>query len=95
DPRYAAVGFEVGETVYEPAGCDSCGGSGYRGRLGIFEVLELNPEIRSLIQGTTDASVIDRAAVRQGMTTMLDDGIAKCRAGVTSVAEILRVTTLR
>ncbi|MDU6832517.1 MAG: type II/IV secretion system protein, partial [Bradyrhizobium sp.] len=54
-----------------------------------------NPEIRSLIQGTTDASVIDRAAVRQGMTTMLDDGIAKCRAGVTSVAEILRVTTLR
>ncbi|MDU3132618.1 MAG: type II/IV secretion system protein, partial [Bradyrhizobium sp.] len=62
---------------------------------GIFEVLELNPEIRSLIQGTTDASVIDRAAVRQGMTTMLDDGIAKCRAGVTSVAEILRVTTLR
>ena len=95
DPRYAALGFEVGETVYEPAGCDSCGGSGYRGRLGIFEVLELNPEIRSLIQGTTDAGVIDRAAVRQGMTTMLDDGIAKCRAGVTSVAEILRVTTLR
>ena len=81
--------------MYEPAGCDSCGGSGYRGRLGIFEVLELNPEIRSLIQGTTDAGVIDRAAVRQGMTTMLDDGIAKCRAGVTSVAEILRVTTLR
>ena len=95
DPRYAALGFEVGETVYEPAGCDSCGGSGYRGRLGIFEVLELIPEIRSLIQGTTDAGVIDRAAVRQGMTTMLDDGIAKCRAGVTSVAEILRVTTLR
>ncbi|MGY4310256.1 general secretion pathway protein E [Bradyrhizobium sp. USDA 4369] len=95
DPRYAAVGFDVGDTVYEPAGCDSCSGAGYRGRLGIFEVLELNPEIRSLIQGTTDAGVIDRAAVRQGMTTMLDDGIAKCRAGVTSVAEILRVTTLR
>ncbi|GLH78831.1 general secretion pathway protein GspE [Bradyrhizobium sp. SSBR45G] len=95
DPRYAAVGFDAGETVYEPAGCDSCGGTGYRGRLGIFEILELNQEIRSLIQGATDAGMIDRAAVRSGMTTMLDDGIAKCRAGVTSVAEILRVTTLR
>ncbi|MGJ5199354.1 GspE/PulE family protein [Bradyrhizobium sp. HKCCYLRH1030] len=95
DPRYAAVGFDVGETVYEPAGCERCGGTGYRGRLGIFEVLELNPEIRSLIQGTTDAAVIDRGAILNGMTTMLDDGIAKCRAGATSVAEILRVTTLR
>ncbi|BAM87613.1 putative general secretion pathway protein E [Bradyrhizobium oligotrophicum S58] len=95
DPRYAAVGFEAGETVYEPGGCESCGGSGYRGRLGIFEVLELNQEIRSQIQGTTDAAVIDRSAVRNGMTTMLDDGVAKCRAGATSVAEILRVTTLR
>ncbi|WP_409998983.1 GspE/PulE family protein [Bradyrhizobium sp. SZCCHNRI2007] len=95
DPRYAAVGFDVGETVYEPAGCERCGGTGYRGRLGIFEVLELNPEIRSLIQGTTDAAVIDRSAILNGMTTMLDDGVAKCRAGATSVAEILRVTTLR
>nr|WP_316177210.1 MULTISPECIES: GspE/PulE family protein [unclassified Bradyrhizobium] len=95
DPRYAAVGFDVGETVYEPAGCVRCGGTGYRGRLGIFEVLELNPEIRSLIQGTTDAAVIDRSAILNGMTTMLDDGVAKCRAGATSVAEILRVTTLR
>jgi general secretion pathway protein E len=95
DPRYVAAGFEAGETVYEPAGCDSCGGSGYRGRLGIFEILELNEDIRSLIQGTTDATVIDRSAIRNGMTTMLDDGVAKCRSGATSVAEILRVTTLR
>ncbi|CCD89604.1 General secretion pathway protein E [Bradyrhizobium sp. ORS 285] len=95
DPRYAAVGFDIGETVYEPVGCDSCGGAGYRGRLGIFEVLELDPEIRSLIQGSTDASAIDRTAIRRGMTTMLDDGAAKCRAGATSVAEVLRVTTLR
>ncbi|WP_315813761.1 GspE/PulE family protein [Bradyrhizobium sp. SZCCHNR2028] len=95
DPRYAAVGFDVGETVYEPAGCESCGGTGYRGRLGIFEVLELTPEIRSLIQGTTDAAAIDRSAILNGMTTMLDDGLEKCRAGATSVAEILRVTTLR
>jgi len=95
DPRYAAVGFDVGDAIYEPAGCESCGGAGYRGRLGIFEVLELTPEIRPLIQGATDAAVIDRAAIQTGMTTMLDDGVAKCRSGATSVAEILRVTTVR
>lgn len=95
DPRYAALGFEVGAEVYEPVGCESCGGAGYRGRLGIFEVLELNHEVRSLIQGKTDAAMIDRVAIQSGMTTMLDDGAAKCRAGATSVAEVLRVTTVR
>src|SRR5690242_1979926 len=64
DPRYAAVGFDVGDEIHEPAGCESCGGAGYRGRVGIFEVLELTPEIRPLIQGTTDAAVIDRAAIQ-------------------------------
>src|ERR1700681_2929297 len=95
DPRYAALGFDVGTEVHEPVGCESCGGAGYRGRLGIFEVLELNHEVRSLIHGKTDAAVIDRVAIQSGMTTMLDDGAAKCRAGATSVAEVLRVTTVR
>jgi general secretion pathway protein E len=95
DPRYCAVGFDVGDEVYEPAGCESCSGAGYRGRLGIFEVLELSQQVRSLIQGSTDAAVIDRVAIQTGMTTMLDDGVAKCRSGATSVAEILRVTTVR
>ncbi len=95
DPRYAALGFDVGAEVYEPVGCESCGGAGYRGRLGIFEVLELNHEVRSLIHGKTDAAMIDRVAIQSGMTTMLDDGAAKCQAGATSVAEVLRVTTVR
>ncbi|WP_291710649.1 GspE/PulE family protein [Bradyrhizobium sp.] len=95
DPRYVAVGFDVGDEVYEPRGCESCGGAGYRGRLGIFEVLELTPEIRSLIQGTTDAAAIDCVAIQTGMTTMLDDGVTKCRSGATSVSEVLRVTTVR
>jgi general secretion pathway protein E len=95
DPRYAALGFDVGAEVYAPAGCESCGGAGYRGRLGIFEVLELNHEVRSLIHGKTDAAMIDRVAIQSGMTTMLDDGAAKCLAGATSVAEVLRVTTVR
>jgi general secretion pathway protein E len=95
DPRYGALGFAPGDDVYEPCGCERCNGIGYRGRLGIFEVLEIKNDIRSLVDEKTDGSVIDEAAIRSGMTTMLDDGLAKCRAGATSAAEILRVTTIR
>jgi general secretion pathway protein E len=95
DPRFGALGFGVGDVVHVPVGCERCGGAGYRGRLGIFEVLELNHDVRSLIHQKTDASQIDRVAIAAGMTTMLDDGAAKCRAGATSTAEVLRVTTLR
>jgi general secretion pathway protein E len=95
DPRLAAFGFHCGDAIYEPGGCERCSGTGYRGRLGVFEVLELTNELRELIGEKTDGLKIDELAIRGGMTTMLDDGIAKCRAGLTSPAEILRVTTLR
>jgi general secretion pathway protein E len=95
DPRLAALGFTHGETFHAPVGCERCGGSGYRGRLGVFEVLELDDELRGLIGEKTDGLKIDQAAIRAGMTTMLDDGLSKCRAGLTSPAEILRVTTTR
>jgi general secretion pathway protein E len=95
DPRLATLGFRAGEAVHLPGGCERCGGTGYRGRLGVFEVLELNEGLRELIGERTDGLKIDQAAIRGGMTTMLDDGIAKCRAGWTSPAEILRVTTTR
>jgi general secretion pathway protein E len=95
DPRLGAFGFRAGEAIMVPCGCERCGGLGYRGRLGVFEILELTSELRQLIGEKTDGLKIDEAAIRAGMTTMLDDGIAKCRAGLTSPAEILRVTTLR
>ena len=95
DPRLVAFGFRCGDVIHEPHGCERCGGTGYRGRLGVFEVLELTGELRELIGEKTDGLKIDEMAIRGGMTTMLDDGIAKCRAGLTSPAEILRVTTLR
>src|SRR5499427_10537307 len=95
DPRYAALGLDAGESVHEPGGCERCGGSGYRGRLGVFEVLELTEPIRKLIGAHTDSVTIDHAAIEGGMTTMVDDGAAKCRAGVTSAAEVLRVATVR
>jgi general secretion pathway protein E len=95
DPRYAALGLQAGETLGEPAGCERCGGTGYRGRSGVFEVLELVEDVRKLIGAHTDAGVIDQAAIRAGMITMVDDAVAKSRLGVTSVAEVLRVTTVR
>jgi general secretion pathway protein E len=95
DPRLHTFGFKVGEVLQTPCGCERCSGTGYRGRLGVFEVLELTDEIRELIGEKTDGLKIDQTAIRDGMTTMLDDGIAKCRAGLTSPSEILRVTTVR
>jgi len=95
DPRFAVIGFAAGEVVHEAGGCERCGGTGYRGRLGVFELLELTGGLRELIGEKTDGLKIDAMAIEAGMTTMLDDGVAKCRAGLTSPSEILRVTTLR
>jgi general secretion pathway protein E len=95
DPRYGMVGFASGDVVHEACGCERCGASGFRGRGGVFEVLEIAGEVRNLIGSHTDANMLDQAAIKAGMTTMLDDAIAKCRAGITTVPETLRVTTVR
>ncbi|MBO0753369.1 MAG: Flp pilus assembly complex ATPase component TadA [Bradyrhizobiaceae bacterium] len=95
DPRFEALGFKAGETIFEPRGCERCGSTGYRGRVGVFEVLTIDENVRRLINAETDGNTIDRAAVKAGMTTMVDDGVAKCRAGITSPNEVLRVTTIR
>ena len=49
DPRYSAVGLKIGETIFEPGKCERCGGTGYRGRVGVFEVLQVTEEVRHLI----------------------------------------------
>jgi general secretion pathway protein E len=95
DPRYGMVGFAAGDTVHEAHGCERCGNTGYRGRVGIFEVLEVVGDVQNLVGSHSDASTLDSAAVRGGMTTMLDDAVAKCRDGLTTVPEMLRVTTVR
>ncbi|WP_375314018.1 GspE/PulE family protein [Bradyrhizobium sp. A5] len=95
DPRYTAVGLPVGNVIFEPVGCERCGNVGYRGRIGVFEVLEMNEEVRALVEEQSDWESIDKVAIRNGMTTMIEDGLAKCLSGMTSAAEILRVTTVR
>ena len=93
DPRYRLMGLKDGELITEPRGCDHCGGMGYRGRTGIFEILEATDEVRDLVASRTPAAAIARVAQAAGMQTMFGHGIEKCRAGVTSPAEVLRVTT--
>lgn len=74
-----------------PKGCPECNGSGYTGRFGIHEVIEVNDEVRELIMKHGNAKEIKEAAVRNGMTTMIDDAIEKASKGLTSIEEILRV----
>jgi type IV pilus assembly protein PilB len=77
--------------AYEPAGCRRCGGSGYRGRLGLYEVMSVSPEIQTLALQRAPAEAIRDVAVREGMRRLRDDGLEKVRQGRTSIAEIARV----
>jgi general secretion pathway protein E len=95
DPRLAALGIEAGAVLHEPAGCERCGQTGYRGRRAIFEVLEMTDAARRLVITNADDVAIERLARSEGMTTMVEDGLARCRAGVTSLDEVFRVAALR
>jgi type IV pilus assembly protein PilB len=88
DSGYKAL---VDLEAYEPVGCRRCGGSGYRGRAGIYEVMSVTSEIRSLALERRSADELRDVAVRQGMRRLRDDGLEKVRQGVTSMAEIARV----
>ncbi len=78
--------------VYEGTGCEDCAQTGYRGRSGIFELLLVNDVIRPLILKRSSADMIRDAGVQQGMRTLREDGWEKVRTGVTTVAEVVRVT---
>jgi len=78
--------------AYEPAGCVRCGGMGYRGRIGLYEVMVMSEEIRSLTLQRASSDVLGAAAVREGMRRLREDGLDKVKHGLTSVAEIARVT---
>ncbi|KKT39229.1 MAG: type IV-A pilus assembly ATPase PilB, type IV pilus assembly protein PilB [Candidatus Collierbacteria bacterium GW2011_GWC1_45_47] len=81
----------VPSEVYEAQGCDYCGYTGYLGRTGVYELFEVNDEIRQLILERVTASKIKEAALRNGMKSMMADGLIKVAAGQTTIAEILRV----
>jgi type IV pilus assembly protein PilB len=78
--------------VFEPRGCIRCGGTGYHGRVGLYEVMPVNEEIRTLVLERRGADAIAAAATRAGMRSMREDGFDKVRRGVTSLVEVGRVT---
>lgn len=76
---------------YRGRGCASCNQTGYQGRIGVFEVLEMSLALRKLIMDQADADAIRRQAIAEGMTTMFEDGLHKALLGVTTLEEVLRV----
>ncbi|MCA3574152.1 MAG: type II/IV secretion system protein [Aestuariivirga sp.] len=91
-PQWALAG-EAPVTLWRAAGCSYCGGSGYSGRAAIFELLSIDDAMRRLIKPGVSAEVIAQAARRAGMASMMADGFAKCRDGLTTVEELGRVTS--
>ncbi len=90
----AAAGLPASHEVvaYEPVGCSRCKGTGYKGRLGLYEVMPITDEIRSMAIERTSSEEIGRVAVEQGMTVLREDGFERVKQGVTSIAEVARVT---
>jgi general secretion pathway protein E len=91
DKRCAALGFRSGEVVHDAKGCDWCGLTGFRGRQGLFEVMEVTSRVREAIGPKTEAVALEQIARREGMATMIEDGVLKCRAGLTTIDEVFRV----
>jgi general secretion pathway protein E len=77
------------DRLWRPIGCEACAGAGYRGRVALLELLLIDAEIERLILARAEARDIQAAAA---LRTMLDDGLVKARAGLTTVEEVLRVT---
>ncbi len=85
-----AAQFDI--EAYEPVGCVRCNGMGYRGRIGLFEVMLMSDEIRTLTLERNSSAQIGAAALREGMRRLREDGLDKVKSGLTSMAEVARVT---
>ncbi len=85
--------YKLGKTVtvYKGAGCKDCSSTGYSGRVGIYEILEMSEEIKELLMNKSNAAVIQQKSIEQGMVPMVERGIMKVLEGITTIEEILRV----
>jgi len=88
-----AHGLEAGQELYRPKGCEYCRGAGYRGRIGVFEVVRITSRMAHLIQTRTPLPELRAAAREEGMKLLLDSGMDKVREGLTSLEEVLTVAT--
>jgi type II secretory ATPase GspE/PulE/Tfp pilus assembly ATPase PilB-like protein len=85
------IAYDPHMTLYRPAGCKACSGTGYRDRMGIHELMEGTPQIKLMIKKQTGTEEITRQAVKDGMTTLKQDGLLKVLQGLTDMAEVRRV----
>jgi type II secretory ATPase GspE/PulE/Tfp pilus assembly ATPase PilB-like protein len=81
-----------GIKFYKAGGCERCNKEGYKGRMGIYEVLEVDDDMKKMISQKASSEEIEKVSRQKGMITMVEDGFAKAVQGLTSIEEILRVT---
>ena len=78
--------------IYEPCGCDKCNGTGYKGRIGVYEILPMTPELQKIISKNGDADEIKKKAVEQGMKTLHESASDYVIEGITSYSEMIKVS---
>jgi len=100
DPEFALIknlGLTEEEakhiTFYKANGCEECNNMGYKGRLAVFEIMEMTPGVARLTMDRADASVIRNQAMKDGMAVLLEDGIRKIKEGLTTIEEVLSIAT--
>lgn len=94
DSRYRAFAVD-GTQIWEPGHCERCSGTGYAGRRAVFEILDINDELRHMITRGASEGEIEASAKSNGMTTLIEDGVRAALSGETSFDEVLRVTASR
>jgi type IV pilus assembly protein PilB len=88
----AVAAASDGMVLYRKRGCSGCGQTGYRGRIGVFQLLKMNESLGELAVRKASREELEREAMAAGMRTLWDDGMAKVAAGLTSIEELARVT---
>ncbi len=93
-----AMGFSAEEIpdldIYEPKGCAKCNGSGYKGRIGLYELMEVTGEVRKAINAASAEDQLRKVAIREGMVTLRESGLKKIRKGLTSIEEVAKRTII-
>jgi len=96
--KLASIGLTEKEakgiTFYKPVGCEECSDTGYKGRLAIFEMMEMTPGIAKLVMERADTLVMRQQALKDGMQLLVQDGLRKIKEGLTSIQEVLSVATM-
>ncbi len=93
ESEIAFAGLKAGTVLYSGAGCEKCNFTGYRGRVAIYEVMNILPSVQSIVLNSPTTEELREAAINRGMITLKEDGIRKAMSGVTSIKEIIRVAS--